>query len=90
MDRRRTQPAKVRYLRRTAEGNCWLEVTLHEGRRNQIRRMFRMLGHPVQRLKRVRIGPIELGPLAPGKRRDLLAEDVERLRRAAHGQRTDP
>ena len=90
LDGRRTRPAQVRSLRRTAEGNCWLEVTLHEGRRNQIRRMFQMLGHPVQRLRRVRIGPIELGSLAPGERRDLPAEDVERLRRATCRRRADP
>lgn len=83
LEGRRTRPARVRRLRGTRQGNCWLEVELHEGRRNQIRRMCDRLGHPVQRLRRVRIGPIDLGDLRPGENRELTLAEVGRLRRAA-------
>lgn len=51
---------------RAARG-CWLEVTLTSGRNRQVRRMLAALGLPVLRLHRTRIGPFELGGLAPGE-----------------------
>ena len=87
LDGRRTQPARVHRLRDTPEGNCWLEVVLREGRRNQIRRMLQVLGHPVQRLRRVQIGPIDLAGLQPGDCRDLRGDEVQRLRHAARRPR---
>ncbi len=62
--------------------NPWYEVRLIEGRNNQIRMMFRHFGKLVEKLKRVRIGPIELGPLKPGEFRYLTDEEIEKLRRA--------
>ena len=82
LDGRRTLPARVRPLRPTTEGNSWVEVILNEGRRNQIRRMFQILGHPVQRLRRVQVGPIELGDLTPGTCRELREAELQRLRQA--------
>jgi len=79
LEGRRTLPARVKLLRSTREGNAWIEVVLQEGRRNQIRRMFQMLGHPVQRLRRVRVGPIDLGDLKPGSRRELTPSEVARI-----------
>ncbi len=58
---RRTLPAGLRLVRNAT--NPWYEVRLTEGRNNQIRMMFKHLGKLVEKLKRVRIGPIELGPL---------------------------
>ncbi len=80
LDGRRTRPARVRRL--TSRTNCWLEITLLEGRRNQIRRMFRRLGHPVLKLRRVAIGPIADRSLMPGRFRELTPEEVRRLRGA--------
>jgi len=57
-------------------------VRLFEGRNQQIRLMFKHFGRLVEKLKRVRIGPLELGPLKPGKFRYLSEEEVRRLRRA--------
>ena len=51
--------------------NPWYEVRLEEGRNNQIRLMFKHFGLLVEKLKRVRIGPLELGPLKPGEFRYL-------------------
>ena len=62
--------------------NPWYEVKLTEGRNNQIRLMFKHFGLLVEKLKRVRIGPLELGPLKPGEFRYLTDEEVEKLKRA--------
>jgi 23S rRNA pseudouridine2605 synthase len=77
---RRTLPAGLKLLREAE--NPWYEVRLVEGRNNQIRLMFKHFGRLVEKLKRVRIGPLELGPLKPGAFRYLAAEEVHRLKRA--------
>lgn len=60
-------------------GQTWLRFILRQGRKRQIRRMCQAVGHPVQRLIRVRIGPIRLGTLAAGAYRPLTAAEIERL-----------
>ena len=77
---RRTAPAGLDIVRRAE--NPWYEVRLFEGRKNQIRLMFKHFGLLVEKLKRVKIGPLELGPLRPGEFRHLRPEEVERLRRS--------
>ena len=74
----RTAPAQVRILRR-AGPNCWLTLTLHEGRKRQVRRMLATAGHPVLQLVRVGVGPLTLGNLAVGHRRYLTDEEVKAL-----------
>jgi pseudouridine synthase len=76
----RTLPAGLKLLH-DAE-NPWYEVRLFEGRNQQIRTMFKHFGRLVEKLKRVRIGPLELGPLKPGQFRPLSGEEVEKLKRA--------
>ncbi len=73
----RTAPARVR---RVAPDR--FELTIHQGRKRQVRRMCKAVGHPVVTLHRSRYGPIELGNLAPGEWRELLPDEVESLRRA--------
>ena len=87
LDKRRTRPADIRFLPRSItqptgrEGdNPWLEIVLREGRQNQVRRMFERIGNPVRKLKRVRIGPVELGNLAVGAHRPLTPAEVNGLR----------
>ena len=63
-------PARVD-LESSAEGLTWLRFVIHEGRKRQLRRMCEAIGHPVQRLIRVRLGSLYLGDLAPGKWRFL-------------------
>jgi cytidylate kinase len=64
----------------------WLRITLREGRKRQLRRMVALLGHPAQRVIRVGLGPLELGPLRTGKWRELSGSEVRALRvLAAHG-----
>jgi hypothetical protein len=61
--------------------NPWYEVTITEGRQNQIRIMFKHFGFLVEKLKRVKIGFLELGALKPGAYRTLTREEVARFRR---------
>jgi 23S rRNA pseudouridine2605 synthase len=78
---RRTAPAGLRLLRHA--DNPWYEVRLIEGRNQQIRIMFKHLGHLVEKLRRVRIGSIELGSLKPGEFRRLTPQEVRKLMRTA-------
>jgi pseudouridine synthase len=78
LDGRRTAPARVTVTERE-EGYTWLRVVLHEGRKRQIRRVGAMLGHPVHRLIRVRIGPVHLGDLEPGEWRYVSDKEREEL-----------
>jgi 23S rRNA pseudouridine2605 synthase len=77
LDDGRTAPARVVRVSPTV-----LELTIHEGRKHQVRRMCQAVGHPVVSLQRVKFGPLELGDLAVGQARRLTEADVERLRRA--------
>jgi 23S rRNA pseudouridine2605 synthase len=70
-----TAPARVRRLRANL-----IEITIHEGRNRQVRRMCEALGHPVLELQRIAFGPLRLGGLGPGEYRRLRAGEVERLR----------
>lgn len=73
-----TQPAELQIL--ASGGKTTLvRITISEGRKRQVRRMFAALRHPVVRLKRVSVGPIELGDQPPGTLRELAAEEVAAL-----------
>jgi 23S rRNA pseudouridine2605 synthase len=76
----RTLPAGLKLIHSTE--NPWYEVRLHEGRNQQIRLMFKHFGRLVEKLRRVSIGPVELGPLKPGEFRHLEHEEIEKLKRA--------
>lgn len=75
-----TSPSKVKKLRK-AEENSWIEITIYEGRKRQVRRMLEKVGHPVLKLKRVKINGIELGNLAPGEIRYLTFEETNKLKK---------
>ncbi len=78
-----TLPAKLRPAGKTEGGNSWLQITIHEGRKRQIRRMFDKVGHPVLKLKRTSIGGIKLGALEPGGLRPLTGPEIEKIVKAA-------
>ncbi len=61
------------------KNNAWLKVVLTEGKKNQIRRMFEKVGHPVVKLKRIKIGNLEIGSLKPGEYRRLTDKEVKEL-----------
>jgi pseudouridine synthase len=81
IDDRRTAPARVELIE-DRETQAIVEIALHEGRQRQVRKMFDAVGHPVVRLKRVRIGPIADENLKTGYWRELTPGEVARLRRA--------
>jgi len=78
LDDGRTAPAAVRRV-------AWdtIELTIHEGRKRQVKRMCESVGHPIRSLERIRLGPLELGQLGPGQTRLLTAAEVARLLAAA-------
>jgi 23S rRNA pseudouridine2605 synthase len=73
-----TAPADVHRL-----GPSRLELTLHEGRKHQVKRMCEAVGHPVRRLHRVRYAGLGLDGLSPGEWRALTSSEVTTLRRAS-------
>ncbi|HEY8394313.1 MAG TPA: pseudouridine synthase [Thermaerobacter sp.] len=79
----------ARRLRRE-NGATWVEITIREGRKRQVRRMCAAVGWRVLRLVRVAVGPLRLGDLAPGRWRPLRPEEVEALSRAAGIRRPRP
>jgi len=76
---RRTAPAHLRKVREAE--NPWYEVQLIEGRQNQIRLMFKHFGRMVEKLKRVKIGFLELAPLKPTEFRYLSIGEIARFRK---------
>jgi 23S rRNA pseudouridine2605 synthase len=76
----KTAPVRIKLLREAA--NPWYEVTLVEGRNRQIRRMFEEIGHHVEKIERVRYGPLQLD-VEPGKFRHLTAKEVGQLKSAS-------
>jgi 23S rRNA pseudouridine2605 synthase len=81
LDDGRTAPARVRLLRPDV-----IELTIHEGRKRQVRRMCEAVGHPVLALRRVAFGALRLGDLPPGAHRRLSAAEVDRLRAQPRSQ----
>lgn len=75
-----TAPARVSQVEPSL-----LRITIHEGKKRQVRRMFESVGHPVTRLVRTRIGPIRDPGLSPGQWRQLTSAEVRRLERDASG-----
>ncbi len=76
----RTSPSEVSMLG-SEGGESWLKVIIHEGRKHQVRRMMEEIGHPVRRLRRVRLGPLTLAGLPAASYRPLGPEELLRLRR---------
>lgn len=77
LDGRRTLPSRVAPI--SAQNNSWLEIVLYEGRKNQVRRMFEAIGHPVLKLRRIAIGALRDRNLKPGEWRPLRPEEIRLL-----------
>lgn len=86
LDGRLTAPAQV-HLINNEDDRAVFEITIHEGRNRQIRRMCESLDLVVARLKRTAIGPVKLGTLPTGKYRELEEKEVEQLFKAAGGKK---
>ena len=82
-----TSPATVKKVRK-AEANSWVEITIHEGRKHQVKRMLEAVGHPVIKLTRVKMGPLTLGDLGSGEFRFLTDREANALRDIVEQRRT--
>ena len=80
LDDKKTAPTKVRVLERKP-ASTRLQIIMREGRKRQIRRVSEQLGHSVERLVRIKIGPVKLGNLPRGKWRRLTIPEVRNLRK---------
>jgi len=79
IDNERLAPCEIVQLR--GGDNPWFEVTLRQGRNQQIRRMFQSIGHPVEKLRRIRIGFLQDDKLRPGEWRFLSEHEVAHFKR---------
>lgn len=78
IDGYQTSPAKFRVLKQKPD--LWVEITIHEGRNRQVRKMLDQVGQPVLALKRVAVGGLRLGNLPYGKYRHLTKEEISLLK----------
>jgi len=89
IDDKLTAPARVEVIRRERDSTL-LRIEMREGRKRQIRRVAALLGHPVRELKRVRLGPLQLGSLESGQWRHLTTKEIgelESLKRQAKSRK---
>lgn len=78
IDGRKTWPAKISKARKQGQATR-LVITIHEGRKRQVRKMFEAIGHPVINLKRIAYGQLRLGSLKSGTYRFLTPEDMKKV-----------
>lgn len=74
-----TSPSEINIISEKKDVSL-VEITIHEGRNRQVRKMCEKVGHPVLRLKRIKFGKLELGDLKPGEWRYLMDKEVEYLK----------
>lgn len=74
------------HLIRHLKTNSWIKITIHEGRKRQIRKMLERIGHPVLRLIRISIDGVKLGELKPGQLRSLTEEELAKLKKFSKKQ----
>jgi 23S rRNA pseudouridine2605 synthase len=73
----RVKPQKIEFIRKTTRNNSWIQVTVIEGKKHVIRKLFKYSGHPVEKLKRMAIGTIKLKKLPSGQWEELPENDLE-------------
>ena len=92
----KTAPCKARVVRlaqgrpgsearQPGESNCWVEITVTEGKNRLVRRMLTAIGHPVSKLRRESFATVSIRDLAPGQLRPLTAEEIDRVRDVSQG-----
>ncbi len=85
LDDGKTAPAILKKVSKE-EANSWIDITIHEGRKRQVRRMFDRVGHSVIKLKRIKVGNLLLGDLPEGSFRYLTADEVVALKELAKAE----
>lgn len=86
LDDGKTAPARLRVVDRTDSGNCWVEVTVTEGRNRLVRRMFETIGHPVSKLRRESFATLSIRGMERGEVRPLTGEELARVQDIAEGK----
>ncbi len=76
----KTAPAKVK-VKKAMKANSWVDITIHEGKKRQVRRMFERLRHHVIKLQRIRISSLTLSGLESGAFRYMTPEEVQKLKK---------
>ena len=89
LDTGKTAPARVHVLA-TREGKTWMQIVIAEGKQHQVRKMCLAVGLPVEKLQRIRLGPLKLGKLPVGHVRPLTPEEVARLKSAVQHVQGEP
>jgi len=69
-----------------SENNAWVELTLHEGKQHEVKRLLEAVGHPVSKLRRVAFGPVTTKGLEPGEFRSLTPAEIAGLRKGEGGR----
>lgn len=82
-----TSPAKVTLLKHDKNSTI-VQITIHEGKNRQVRRMFEAMGHEVVELERTCLGNLTIGKLAPGQFRKLSPAEVEYLKKFHSGKKS--
>lgn len=80
-DGKRIKALKIDRVSRTKGNNSWIRVSIVEGKKHILRKMFKYSGHPVEKLRRVAIGNFSLQKLPPGHWRELTGEEVKRFKK---------
>lgn len=87
VDGTKTAPAQARVVSKDKrKGNSMVELTIHEGQNHQVKKMFQVLGHPVEKLKREKYGLLDLAGLQPGEWREIKAFEVNKLKDLARSK----
>ncbi len=81
VDAVRIKPQKLSFVKPTKGGNSWWQIDLFEGKKHVVRNLFKYLGHPVAKLKRIAIGPLKLKNIPIGHWRELTREEVKTLKK---------
>jgi 23S rRNA pseudouridine2605 synthase len=81
LDGFRIKPLRIDFIKKTAQNNSWIRVTIVEGKKHIIRNMFKYIGHPVERLKRTAIGTLKLKKIPAGHWREITREEMAEFKR---------
>ncbi len=81
IEKRKVRPVKIEYVKKTKFDNSWLRVTIVEGKKHIIRKIFQYSGHPVDRLKRVKIGNFSVNGIPSGHWRELTEEELDKFKK---------
>jgi 23S rRNA pseudouridine2605 synthase len=84
LEGRRVKPLQIDFVKKTAQGNSWIRVTLVEGKKHIIRNLLKYSGHPVEKLKRTAVGTIKLKKLPAGHIRELTTEELDIFKKTYH------